>query len=176
MHELYVSLDRYKAPLEHHEDTEVRLVNFELGSSKIPSNTERDYWDLVKQALQKPCSNCDCQLTKLVLSGENATNSVFLNVLRDALNINLRSPRLEPSTEDVIHVPARETAEDDISKIKLEEHLNRMADPTFAAARGAALYARIRQVAPVLCMEKTECSSRRDQERDHTIAENMELK
>lgn len=41
-------------------------------------------------------------------------------------------------------------------------------DPTFAAARGAALYARRRQEVPSDCYEKSECEEMRSRERLHT--------
>jgi len=39
-------------------------------------------------------------------------------------------------------------------------------DPTFAAARGAALYARRRQEAPFGCVERDECKEEKQRERE----------
>lgn len=73
----------------------------------------------------------------LPLGGENATNSNFLQTIR---NVLASVASTLPPTLDV-----------DIATV---------ADPTFAAARGMAVYARRRQEAPGPCVESLICDKK----------------
>ena len=78
--------------------------------------------------------------TLLLLGGENGTKDAFLAVVRDALSP--RSPELMTSID-----------------------MTTVADPTFAAARGMAIYARRRQEVPGHCMEHQEGEAKREKQR-----------
>jgi hypothetical protein len=76
----------------------------------------------------------------VLLGGENATDSAFLATLRDAL------AKLSP-----------------VSPLSVD--VDTIEDPTYAAARGMAVYARRRQEVPGDCMERRMCDERRENER-----------
>jgi hypothetical protein len=51
-----------------------------------------------------------------------------------------------------------------------------LVDPVFAAARGAAIYARRRQEAPADCVELETCEEKRNREREGKSGPKLELK
>lgn len=85
--------------------------------------------------------------------GENAGMPEFIKVLKDALS-GFGKPTVE--------APGRggeETQQDVRGKNdKFQGNVERVVDPLWAAARGAALYARFRQEVPWECMEPYECN------------------
>ncbi|GAB1316056.1 hypothetical protein MFIFM68171_06266 [Madurella fahalii] len=92
------------------------------------------------------------RLTRVMLVGENVTDPKFLSVLKDALagsRYAVGSGEIQ-GEERVLVVPERD----------------RMVDPMFASARGAAQYARWRQEAPFGCREQRRCDEDRERERE----------
>lgn len=175
-HALYASLDTMQDAFPRWQRDGPRILDFDaglsalddLGSKNNEENREKqgngkrrfaseaEYWASVHMLLvhitrQRPRSEIPAlqrrdqgsgPLTLLLLGGENATNSKFLDTLRDALART--SPPAWPPTIDTAT----------------------MANATFVAARGMALYARRRQEVPGHCMEAPRCHEERESERE----------
>ena len=118
------------------------------------------YWADVHSHLQILPSTVAAQgrpISALVLLGENAAMPEFLTELRDALS------RVSLTTEPL----AVNMDRDDETQARVATGSGRIpwarsdavADPLWAAARGAALYARLRQEVPWNCAELDECKS-----------------
>jgi len=107
-----------------------------------------DFWAHVRARLASLARRSSTTLTKVLLAGENATEPNFLAALRDGLAGFMEVGGVEIET---------------------------VADPTFAGARGAALYARWRQEAPFGCRESAECEEERKKERAEHTREQGEL-
>jgi hypothetical protein len=93
----------------------------------------------------------------VLLLGENAAMPEFLTVLRDALSgVSITTTTM-----------TRGEGRDDETQVSIDAEgrrvvrarLEALADPLWAAARGAALYARLRQEIPWDCMEPRECKN-----------------
>ncbi|KXX75399.1 hypothetical protein MMYC01_208133 [Madurella mycetomatis] len=91
------------------------------------------------------------RLTRVMFVGENVTDPMFIDVLKDAL---ARSGYTVGGgvIQDEAHILVVPASDD-------------MVDPQFASARGAAQYARWRQEAPFGCRERRECEEERERER-----------
>ncbi|KAL4916200.1 hypothetical protein BDW62DRAFT_186605 [Aspergillus aurantiobrunneus] len=151
-HALYTNLDRYQAAFDLGSETEHYLFDSKAGANSLtdyPSSAV--FWSYVGSQLEVLPQQRRLFPTKILLAGENATNPYFLRVLRDTLgSVRLQDPRQsENSPVDLLATSS-----------------SRMADPVFAAARGAALYARWRQEAPFDCVERPECEVERRRERE----------
>lgn len=110
------------------------------------------FWDYLRGQLVVLPRQESSFPTKILLGGENATNPEFLRVLKDALReVRLQDPNLSGGEEV------------DLDSL-VDGGLD--VDPTFVAARGAALYARWRQEAPFGCVERDECSEETQRERE----------
>lgn len=118
----------------------VQLVDDELGLDRLLEKDESALWDRLRSQLQILPREYEYAVTHLLLAGESVTHPRFLATLRDSM-----------SELSLGHV-----------NIKLA------IDPTFAAARGAALYARRRQEVQSDCTERSECDERRMHERLYT--------
>ncbi|CAI7594266.1 unnamed protein product [Penicillium palitans] len=123
---------------------EAQLVDYELGLDNLPENDQDQtvFWDRLRSQLQTLPRESEYTITHILVAGENVTHPRFLASLRESMS----ELSLGPAT----------------AKIQLA------IDPTFAAARGAALYARRRQEVPSDCYEKSECEEMRSRERLHT--------
>ncbi|KAJ5244009.1 hypothetical protein N7489_004105 [Penicillium chrysogenum] len=119
---------------------EAQLVDYELGLDRLLEKDEAALWDRLRSQLQILPREFEHPITHLLLAGEGVTHPRFLATLRDSMS------ELSP----------------DVVNIKLA------IDPTFAAARGAALYARRRQEVQSNCTERSECEETRLHERLHT--------
>ncbi|KAJ5781749.1 uncharacterized protein N7518_010232 [Penicillium psychrosexuale] len=119
---------------------EAQLVDYELGLDRLLEKDEAILWDRLRSQLQILPREFEHPITHLVLAGESVTHPRFLTTLRDSIS------ELSP----------------DVVNIKLA------MDPTFAAARGAALYARRRQEVQSNCTERSECEETRLHERVYT--------
>ncbi|KAK1765028.1 hypothetical protein QBC33DRAFT_517234 [Phialemonium atrogriseum] len=135
-HALYASLDTFQAAFGLDPLSEPHVLDFESGFSNLPTFASPSaFWSHVRDQLMILPSKSPRRITKLLLGGENATDPDFIATLRDALGA--------PASLSDDGIP----------------------DPTFAAARGAALYARWRQEAPWDCVEDDECDTKRERER-----------
>ncbi|CAG8888068.1 unnamed protein product [Penicillium egyptiacum] len=123
---------------------EAQLVDYELGLDNLLENDQDQtvFWDRLRSQLQILPRESEYTITHILLAGESVTHPRFLASLRESMS----ELSLGPAT----------------AKIQLA------IDPTFAAARGAALYARRRQEVPSDCYEKLECEEMRLRERFHT--------
>lgn len=120
-----------------------------LAGSEYPS--EEAFWEYVRAQLVVLPRQKRSFPTKVILEGENATNPEFLRMLKDALReVRLQDPKLSGSEEVDLHSLINGGLD---------------VDPTFAAARGAALYALWRQEAPFGCVERDDCEEERQRER-----------
>ncbi|KAJ5374166.1 hypothetical protein N7517_006172 [Penicillium concentricum] len=119
---------------------EAQLVDYELGLDLLLEKDQDALWDHLRSQLQILPREFGYPVTHVFLAGESVTHPRFLDIFRDAM-----------------------------SKLSLESvNIKSGIDPTFAAARGAALYARRRQEVPGDCMERRECEETRMHERLHT--------
>lgn len=91
----------------------------------------------------------------VLLGGENGTNPVFLETVRDAMAELYPGEGLGPP---------------------LSINATAVVDPTYAAARGMAVYARRRQEVPGHCKEGRECYEKRDKERSEGDEVKVELR
>ena len=135
-HALYASLDTFQAAFGLDPLSEPHVLDFRSGFSNLPTFASPSaFWSHVRDQLLILPSKSSRRITKLLLGGENATDLDFIAMLRDALGASA-------SLSD-----------------------GGVPDPTFAVARGAALYARWRQEAPWDCVEDDECDTQRERER-----------
>ena len=129
-----------------------RLMDFAAGLDRLPKFvSDSEYWAYVRGGLASFLGEGSPSPTLLLLGGENGTNDSFLTVLRDTLSS--LNPEIPPSI--------------DIATI---------GDPTFAAARGMAIYARRRQEVPGHCMEYPNCKREREKQRAGEDMAKVELR
>ncbi|CAI7640865.1 unnamed protein product [Penicillium crustosum] len=123
---------------------QAQLVDYDLGLDNLVENEQDQtaFWDRLRSQLQILPRESEYTITHILLAGESVTHPRFLAFLRESMS----KLSLDPA----------------MAKIQLA------IDPTFAAARGAALYARRRQEVPSDCYEKLECKEMRLRERLHT--------
>ena len=119
---------------------EAQLVDYELGLDRLLEKEEAALWDRLRSQLQIVPREFEHPITHLLLAGESVTHPRCLATLRDSIS------ELSPG----------------VVNIKL------VMDPTFAAARGAALYARRHQEVQSNCVEQSECEETRLHERLYT--------
>ena len=152
--ELYTTLDDLDIAFFRGLKDELYYFNSSSGLSSLSKYTDgMVFWQAIQSQLLILPRKSSLPITKIILMGERATNPKFLEVLRDAL-----------SDMKIHYVKKYEIKESDFDvKIDVEN----IADPLFAAARGAALYARWRQEAPLNCeeMANMECEKKRESER-----------
>ncbi len=116
-------------------------MDFAAGLDRCPEFiSDGEYWAYVRGRLASFLGEDSPSPTLLLLGGENGTNYSFLTVLRDALSS--LNPEIPPSID-----------------------IATLVDPTFAAARGMAMYARRRQEVPGHCMEWPKCKGEREKQR-----------
>jgi hypothetical protein len=128
----------------HSSSLEAQLVDYELGLDSLLENDRGRtvLLDRLRSQLQILPRESKYTVTHIFLAGESVTHPRFLATLRDSMS----ELSLDSAT----------------AKIQLA------IDPTFAAARGAALYARRRQEVPSECYERGECEEMRMHERLRT--------
>ncbi len=140
-HALYVSLERMKEAFTRFPRDGPRVLDFEGGLDKRGGfGGEDEYWAYIRGQIVAVARRGEGPVEMVLVGGENATESGFLETLRDALAEI--GPGLLPSVDGAVVV-----------------------DPTYAAARGMALYARRRHEVPGTCMELERCEEKRERER-----------
>jgi hypothetical protein len=143
-HSLYTTLDRYRAPFGPSWGQQNHSISFDLGLPECSATSvSNNYWDRLRDHLRFLPHNATSRITKVLLSGECVTNEKFLDVLRDALQeyASLELRTVFPPSIKVVN-------------------------PTFAAARGVAIYARRRQETKHLCTERKICENERENQRN----------
>lgn len=130
-----------------YSEHDIQLMDFTQGNM-LPAA----FWDRVRQhILGLPW---EYPLTHVLLAGESANHDQFRAVVVDALaELSTRFP--QTNTQDYRSLNTT------INSITA----GTAVDPTFAAARGAALYARRRQEVQGGCTESTRCESYREEQR-----------
>lgn len=131
----------------------VQLLDFELGLDRLlQTNGSHDaLWSRLRSKLLVLPREYPYSLSHILLAGESATHPHFLATLKDALAEIMPILPVDLQTNVPDHADSAT-----VSKI---------VDPTFAASRGAALYARRRQEVQGHCTESPECESIRERER-----------
>ena len=93
-----------------------------------------DYWEVVRDWISHLVYQSPKPIHKVLVAGESAADPVFLDNVMELVNIPDAVAQVQ------VHV---------------------VDEPEFASARGAALYARWRQEAPIGCRERTGCEEQR---------------
>ncbi|KAF5633416.1 chitinase [Fusarium sp. NRRL 52700] len=127
------------------------FIDLELGLTTLEDKT--DFWVRVTERLQSFCGTAPegFRLGTILLTGENATHPAFLQALRSALVGNAYLQR----------------EGDGVGETPIFHDRGAVIDPVFAAARGAAQYARWRQEAPIGCEEQDRCEEERRRQGEH---------
>lgn len=135
-----------------------QLLDFDVGLDRLAQAEPSDYasWDHLRRDLLVLPRESSGPITHVLLAGESATHPRFLAILRDVLADTSLS--LTPSS-----INPQPSTSDSRDLINIES----IIDPTFAAARGAALYARRRQEVQSECTEPAQCEIERSRERLH---------
>lgn len=142
---------------------EAQLVNFELGLSDIlQSNSSHDaLWSSLGSQLSNLPRQYPFPLTHILLAGESVMHPRFLATVRGSLAESIHKSSLKLQT----NIP------DYAGSVAMSNPI----DLTFAASRGAALYARRRQEVQGHCTESSKCEAIRRREREH-IPEKVDLR
>jgi hypothetical protein len=134
---------------------EAQLLNFELGLDHIlQTNGSQDaLWSSLRSQLLDLLREYPFSLTHILVAGESVMHPRFLATLRDALAEMMPISPINLQT----NIPGyAESAT-----------VSKSVDLTFAASRGAALYARRRQEVQAHCTEPSKCEAIRKRERAH---------
>jgi len=150
-HLLYTAISTpiYGEALAIVTNDEAQVLDFEVGLDRLLQDDSQVLWDRLRRQLLVLPRECEFIITHVLLAGESATNPRFLAVLKDALAE--LSPILSSDLKTTV------------------ANSSRTLNPTFAAARGAALYARRRQEVQGDCEEPPECEIMRRQEQTRSL-------
>ncbi|KAJ5984323.1 hypothetical protein N7481_006422 [Penicillium waksmanii] len=130
---------------------EIKDLNFELGLDQILEADNPDIlWARLREQITTFSQSSEFRITGFLLAGESTTNPLFQDNLKDAL-AGLSGLHIEPKIAPFALMGS--------------VHGEKSMDLTFAAARGAALYARRRQEVQCDCSELGECELSRQKER-----------
>jgi hypothetical protein len=127
------------SPFNYDRPALVSATNLNYGLARINNFTSSDeFWasisNYIKDTARQVLELTNTPFTDLLLIGDHGTHPEFLRVLRESL-VGLTGDNIAIKTI--------------------------IANPTFAAARGAALYSRWRQESPFNCMESSNCDGKR---------------
>jgi len=160
--------------------SDIRLAAPQLGLLMLPIYSQSAYWAGVRdhlQTLPQEAARRGHPITAVVLLGENAAMQEFLTILRDALSEIGITPEPIIYRENALENDKSENVDWDRGKTSTARL--KVADPLWAAARGAALYAQLRQRFPWNCTERKECRNHAESGASETaqqvIWENGEL-
>ncbi|KAJ5834325.1 hypothetical protein N7447_000351 [Penicillium robsamsonii] len=135
---------------------EAQVLDFEVGLDRLLQTNYPDLlWSRLRSQLITLSRSSKFPITHLVLAGESARNPRFLDNLKDSLTAisqPIITSRIESQFDFMAPVQEQKTT-----------------DPTFTAARGAALYARRRQEVQEDCSEPAECELLRQEERSNSL-------
>lgn len=165
-------MDAYRLFSNCFPNSETRFYSNSSGLASLHVAPSPDiFWKQIQRDLTKLPPEFDRAITKVVLTGdESITNPQFQATLRDALHEIVNSS----------HLPTNDQSEIDIAAlVQGVTNSERLPDPIYAAARGAALYARWRHESLFYCYEEDICDAQRHRERNGLSEESlhrMELK
>jgi len=150
-HALYASLDPMQGAFPHWSGVGPRMLDFSAGlDSRNHFASDSDYWTHIRTHIVELVRQGSRMPDMLLLGGENGTERELLTTIRDAVALLKPAVSLDIDTAEIV-------------------------DPTFAAARGMAFYARRRQEAPGHCVEWDGCDQEREKQRDRRDQERIEL-
>ncbi|CAI7677294.1 unnamed protein product [Penicillium pancosmium] len=130
---------------------EINDLNFELGLDRILEADDPDLlWARLREEITTFSRSSEFRITGFLLAGESTTNPLFQANLKDAL-AELSELNIEPKMAPFA--------------LMGPVHGEKPMNLTFAAARGAALYARRRQEVQCDCSESKKCELSRQKER-----------
>ncbi|KAL8725072.1 MAG: hypothetical protein Q9166_007583 [cf. Caloplaca sp. 2 TL-2023] len=171
---LHTSVTRINYAFSRDPDSHISAP--ELGLSHLDSYpSSSGYWAEVFKHLQllpQKVADEGRPVSALVLLGENADMTVFRKILKDAMSGSQKlTSLLDPKDIDAI--------QSDTSSLA-GTHIEGVANPLWAAAQGAAMYARWRQEVPWDCLESKTCKNEQSNieknESQSPLGENVELK
>ncbi|GIZ44542.1 hypothetical protein CKM354_000773800 [Cercospora kikuchii] len=144
---LYTTIVGLNAPFTTPWSREHIAVHPEFGTDMIGNySSEADYWDALQQKLVPEKPDTEYPISLILLAGESIEIPEAREALMKALGDRLGPPYTARTS-------------------KLRASLVAYAPPLFAAARGAALYARWRQEVPYGCAEGLGCEWQREADR-----------
>ncbi|KAF3398233.1 hypothetical protein F1880_005732 [Penicillium rolfsii] len=131
-----------------------QIWDFDLGLDHLlETNDSQDaLWSRLSSQLLTVPRAYPYLLSSILLAGESATHPRFLSTVRDSLAELMPTLPVDLQTN--------------IPSLVNSTIMSQIVDPTFAASRGAALYARRRQEVQGHCTESSECESIRRRERE----------
>ncbi|KAJ5930017.1 hypothetical protein N7466_005510 [Penicillium verhagenii] len=135
---------------------EAQLLDFEVGLDHLLQTNESQQdalWSHLRSQLLILPREYPRSLTHILLAGESVTHPRFLATLKDALAEMM--PILPVNLQ-------RNISESDHAGPAI---VSTAINPTFAASRGAALFARRRQEVQADCTERSNCEAMRERER-----------
>jgi hypothetical protein len=144
-------MDTFCSPCDPNPDTERYLIDYTLGLTSLPNSSSADadaFWARVKAHLLALPLSSPAPRTNLLLAGESASDSGFWKALIASI------------------VDLRERAAQETGPSPPFFWGLRIETPIFAAARGAAAYARKRQTDTFGCREPKRCTETRRLERE----------
>jgi hypothetical protein len=146
-------VDTFQSAFQFPSRTEAFLIDYKLGLDKLSEfDLPSLFWLHIHNHLRTLPSKSSRPITKLLLAGESVTHDRFLDVLKDALaGLSGHDYRTELNIASIVN-------------------------PVFAAARGAATYARRRQEVPFDCAEPKRCEEKRRRQRGNVVPIKSELK
>jgi hypothetical protein len=134
---------------------DMKSLDFGLGLDRILEADNPDLlWARLREQIKRFSLSSEFRITGFLLAGESTTDPLFLTNLKDAL-AGLSEPHIESK---IVPFALMGSAQG-------ENPIEKPMDLTFAAARGAALYARRRQEVQCDCSEPEECTLLRQKER-----------
>lgn len=150
-HLLYTAISTpiYGEALAIVTNDEAQILDFEVGLDRLLQDDSQALWERLRQQLLVLPRESEFTVTHVLLAGESATNPQFLAVLKDALS------ELSPILSQDLKMTVANSST--------------TLNPTFAAARGAALYARRRQEVQADCEEPPECEIMRRQGQTRSV-------
>ncbi|KAJ5151125.1 uncharacterized protein N7482_010377 [Penicillium canariense] len=134
---------------------EAQLLDFELGLDYLlrRNGSQDALWSSLRSQLSTLPREYPFSITHILLGGESVMHPRFLATLRDALAETMPISPVKLQTNIPDHA--------DFATV------SKSVDLTFAASRGAALYARRRQEVQAHCTESPKCEAIRKRERAH---------
>ncbi|KAJ5936206.1 hypothetical protein N7454_005504 [Penicillium verhagenii] len=132
---------------------DAQLLDFNLGLDNLlqTKRSQDSLWPHLRSQLLALPRNYSRSITHIFLAGESVTHPRFLATLRDAM------AEIMPTWPGNLQTNIPDHAGPAV--------VSKIVDPTFAASRGAALYARRRQEVQAGCTERSTCEATRNEER-----------
>ncbi|KAJ5643370.1 uncharacterized protein N7484_005877 [Penicillium longicatenatum] len=139
--------------LSRYNFDDAQLLDFNLGLDNLlqTNRSQESLWPHLRSQLLVLPRNYSRSITHNFLAGESVTHPRFLATLRDAM------AEIMPTWPGNLQTNIPDHAGPAV--------VSKIVDPTFAASRGAALYARRRQEVQADCTERSTCEATRNEER-----------